>query len=114
MHGDEREPVEEVLVVDQVVAPLEEVVLIRVIVLEENEFPMGVLLAQEGASMGHDFLVEVTVADDEDLSEVAVLNQVVLDELPELSMRLFTIECGDLDNREDLTVLDEEVPESSN
>jgi len=34
--GDERKPVEELLVVDGVVTSLEEVILVRVIVLEEN------------------------------------------------------------------------------
>jgi hypothetical protein len=74
------------------------VILVRVVVLEENELSIRVLLAKEGASMGHDFLVEVTGAHDEDLSEVAVLNQVVLDEVPELSMRIFALELLELDN----------------
>jgi hypothetical protein len=69
--------------------------------------------------MGHDFLVEMTGAHDEDLSEVAVLNQVVLDELLELSIGIFALELHDLNNRKDLAILDEkflkaeiETPES--
>jgi len=55
-------------------------------------------LAKEGASMGHDFHVKVTGAHDEDLSEVAVLNQVVLDEVLELIVGICALELHDLNN----------------
>ena len=114
MHSDDRVPVEGLLVVNLVVALLEEVVLIRVIVLEKCELALGSLLAKEGARMADHFFAEVLFAHDEDLSESIGRNKVVLDELLELNIRVFAFELVDLHDREDLTVLDEEVPERRN
>ena len=54
--GDELKPAEQFLVVDLVVAPLKEVVLIGVVVLDEH-FPIGTFLTKEGAGMRDDFIV---------------------------------------------------------
>ena len=56
--SDDLEPLEKPLVVDLVVPSLEEVVLVRVVVLDCDE-PRGRLLAKEGASMGNDTYLEV-------------------------------------------------------
>ena len=50
--SDDLEPLEKHLEVDLVVPSLEEVVLVRVVVLDGDE-PSGRLLAKEGASMGN-------------------------------------------------------------
>ena len=55
--GDDLEPLEEILVVDPVAAPLKEVVLIGVVVLDEH-FPFLIFLTKEGASMRNDFIIE--------------------------------------------------------
>ena len=114
MHSDDWVPVEGLLVVDLVVALLEEVVLIRVVVLEEWELALGSLLAKEGARMADHFFAEVLFAHDEDLSEFIGRNKVVLDELLEVNIRVFAFELVNLHNREDLTFLDEEVSECRN
>lgn len=55
--GDDLEPLEETLVVDPVAAPLKEVVLIGVVVLDEH-FPFLIFLTKEGAGMRNDFIIE--------------------------------------------------------
>lgn len=55
--GDDLEPLEEILVVDPVAAPLKEVVLIGVVVLDEH-FPFLIFLTKEGARMRNDFIIE--------------------------------------------------------
>ena len=55
--GDELKPAEQFLVVDLVVAPLKEVVLIGVVVLDEH-FPIGTFLTKEGAGMRNYLVIE--------------------------------------------------------
>jgi hypothetical protein len=114
VHSDDRVSLEGLLVVDLVVALLEEVVLVGVVVLEECKLALGSLLAKEGARMADHFFAEVLFAHDEDLSESIGRNKVVLDELLEVKIRVFAFELVDLHDREDLTILDEEVPERRN
>ena len=53
---DDLEPLKQLPVVDLVVASLEEVVLIRVVVFD-NDKPSARLLTKEGASMGIDTII---------------------------------------------------------
>ena len=55
--GDDPEPFEKILVVDLVAAPLKEVALIWVVVLDEH-FPFLIFLTKEGARMRDDLIVE--------------------------------------------------------
>ena len=104
--------VEQLLVVDGMFARFEEVVLVGVVVLDLEEFPLGVLLAKEGASMANHFLIEMLVAQDKDLHIVFGRNHVIKDEFLEMDKRVFAFELeGGFLNREDLPILDEEVSE---
>ncbi len=110
--SDELVPVEQLLVVDGMFASLEEVVLVGVVVLDLEEFPLGVLLAKEGASMANHLLIEMLVAQDKDLHIVFGRNHVIKDEFLEMDKRVFAFELeGGFLNREDLAILDEEVSE---
>jgi hypothetical protein len=62
---DALEPLEQLPVVDLVVASLEEVVLVRVVVFDSYE-PSARLLAKEGASMGNDTIILTLEAKNED------------------------------------------------
>jgi hypothetical protein len=110
--SDQLVPVKQLLVVDGMLASLKEVVLVGVIVLDLEEFPLGVLLAKEGASMANHFLIEMLVAQDKDLHIVFGRNHVIKDEFLEMDKRVFAFELeGGFLNREDLAILDEEVSE---
>ena len=90
--SDELVPVEQLLVVDGMFASLEEVVLVGVVVLDLEEFPLGVLLAKEGASMANHFLIEMLVAQDKDLHICFGRNHVFIDEILELKIRVWAFE----------------------
>ena len=62
---DDLEPLEQLPVVDLVVASLEEVVLVRVVVLDGHK-PSGRHLTKEGASMGNDTIILTLGAKNED------------------------------------------------
>ena len=55
--GDEPEPFEEIPVVDGVVAPLKEVALIWVVVLDQH-FPFLIFLTKEGSRMRNYLMIE--------------------------------------------------------
>jgi len=90
--SDQLVPVKQLLVVDGMLASLKEVVLVGVIVLDLEEFPLGVLLAKEGASMANHFLIEMLVAQDKDLHIIFGRNHVVIDEFLELKITVWAFE----------------------
>jgi len=110
--SDEAVPVEQLLVVDGIVARLEHVVLVGVVVLDLEELTLGVLFAKEGASMANHFLIEMLLAQDKDLHILFGRNHVLKDELLEMDKRVFAFELvGGFLNREDMTILNEEFSE---
>jgi len=110
--SDELVPVEQLLVVDGMFASLEEVVLVGVVVLDLEEFTLGVLLAKEGASMPNNFLIEMLLAQYKDLNILFGRNHVIKDEFLEMDKRIWAFELvGGFLDREDLAILDEEVSE---
>ena len=110
--GDDPEPFEEALVVDPVAAPLKEVVLIGVIVLDEH-FPIGTFLTKEGAGMRDNFIVEEAGTKDKDLPVSVGGGQLVHDELLESGKRLLVLELSNLNDRKRMVILDKEVSEGS-
>lgn len=80
MNNDELKPAEDLVVVDSVVTSLKKVILVGVIVLDAD-FPIGVLLANEGPRMLNRFVINDTRHHDEELIIVVLGNKVVENKL---------------------------------
>ena len=91
--GDELEPAELVLVVEAVVALLEEVVLIGVVVLD-GDLAFGINLAKECAGVRNDLKIEEAGTEDEDLSKCIIGNQVVINKSLEICERFNAFELA--------------------
>ena len=112
--GDEPEPFEEIPVVDGVVAPLKEVALIWVVVLDEH-FPFLIFLTKEGARMRNYLMIEEAGTYDKDLPECVGGGQFVFNELLETGVGLLVpgIKPNDLNDRKNIIALHKKFSKGS-